>query len=435
MKRFGTRAAARYGGIVGALVAVGVAVALAAATANASPNKPYSANVHQTSGSTTNFTFTLTNAPHASQTLGSANFLPPPGVTLASGPATSVSLKGWTATVDSSGILEVRSPGASGLAGGQSVSMTVNFAKSTACTATAGSATWQVQAKQSNDFSGAPGNFMQLDAAASDLTPLGSFVMAPIQTLVTAADGPFPVPQIKTGAATPISITALDTCGNVDQDYSGATLNTEQGFGLANAAFSAITWSSGTGSATVTPVDVEVGDQFTVNDAVSGISQASSSTGGTPTFDVTQTICAKQGTVCVWTDSKKPITATSTVPGDNNGHASLGLGYKPFANGVTCGGRSPVGDSIYIDPYQYTQPYTIVITYAKSLVPKGPASNVITCKGTDNPDGTTTWSPTAIPPCSNTPVAPCAKSANVQGGALQVTLYLDPGDPHSGGFG
>lgn len=436
MKRFGTRGAVRYGGIVAVLVAVAIVVALAAATAEASPNKPYTANVHQTSGSTTNFTFTLTNAQHASQTLGSANFLPPPGVTLAPGPATSVSLNGWTATVDSSGILEIRSPGAPGLAGGQSVSATVDFTRTAACTATAGSATWGVQAKQSNDFSGSPGNFMQLDAAGSDLTPLGSFVMAPIQTSVTAADGSqFPVPQIKTGVAAPISITAYDTCGNVDQDYSGATLNTEQGFGLVNAAFSPISWSSGIGTATLTPVDVEVGDQFTVNDGPSGISQASSSTSPSQTFDVTQTICAKQGTVCVWTDSKKPITATSTVPGDNNGHASLGLGYKPFGNGVTCGGRSPIGDSIYIDPYQYTQPYTIVITYAKSLVPKGPASNVITCKGTDNPDGTTTWSPTAIPPCPNTPVAPCAQSANVQGGALQVTLYLDPGDPHSGGFG
>jgi hypothetical protein len=232
-----------------------------------------------------------------------------------------------------------------------------------------------------------------------------------------------------TNSATSVGVTALDTCGHVDQDYSAGTL--ARGTGLADATFSPLGWSNGVGSASFTPVDVEVGDQFSVNDAASGISANSVSTGGKPTFDVTQTICAKPGTVCTWTDSKKPITATSTVPGDNNGHASLGLGYKPFRNGVTCAGQSPVGDSIYIDPYQYTNPYTIVLTYGKSLVPKGPASNVITCKSFD--DGVT-WSPTAIPPCSNTPVAPCALAQNAPGGALQITLYLEPGDPHSGGF-
>jgi hypothetical protein len=122
------------------------------------------------------------------------------------------------------------------------------------------------------------------------------------------------------------------------------------------------------------------------------------------------------------------------VPADNNGHASLGLGYKPFRSGETCGAGSGVGDSIYIDPYQYTEPYKIVLTYGKSLAPKGPASNVVTCKGTDNPDGTTSWDRAAIPPCPSKPVAPCAQAANVQGGALEITLYLDPGDPHTGGF-
>jgi hypothetical protein len=299
-----------------------------------------------------------------------------------------------------------------------------------------------VDARQSNDFSGTPGNFMTL--GTSDLTPLGSFafangldsnthlpIPAPIESVVTAADGPLHVPQVLVDQAASIKITALDTCGNVDTDYSGATLNTEQNFGLVNATFAALTFSSGIGSSSVTPADVEVGDQFTVNDATTGISANSVSTDGKATFDVTQTICAKAGTVCVWTDKNKPITATSTVPGDSNGHASLGLGYKPFRNGVTCGAGSPVGDSIYIDPYQYTQPYTIVLTYAKSLAPKGPASNVVTCKSFD--DGVT-WDRTQILPCGNTPAAPCAQAANVQGGALQITLYLSPGDPHTGGF-
>jgi hypothetical protein len=290
-----------------------------------------------------------------------------------------------------------------------------------------------VAAKQSNDFSGAPGNFLQQNLAGSDMTPLGSFVFAPVETVVAAADGPLHVPQIVVNQAAPISITALDTCGNVDADYSGGTFGLVTGLALPD--FSGLTWSGGTGSATVTPVTVEVGDQFSITDATSGISANSVSTSPKTTFDVVQTICAKAGTVCVWPDKNKPITATSTVPGDSNGHASLGLGYKPFKNSDACGVGAPIGDSIYIDPYQYTQPYTIVITYAKSLAPKGPASNTVTCKdvGVDQ-NGNTIWSRTAIPPCGNTPAAPCAQAANVQGGALQITLYLNPGDPHSGGF-
>lgn len=433
MKRFGRRRAVRYGGAAVVLTALAVAVGLAAATAQATPNKPYTANVHQTLNTQNSFTLTLSNDPHASQSLGSANFTAPAGFVLGvAGNIGGTDAAGFNVSV-SGNVVQFRAKSSQqALGAGQTVSADVTV---TSGIAGCGSAKWSVEAKQSNDFSGTPGNDLTLNPA-SDLTPLGSFQFAPIETVVAGTGGdPLHVPQIVVSTAAPISITALDTCGNVDTNYSGATLNTEQGGGLASATFSALSWSNGIGSATVTPTDVETFDQFTIKDGPSGITQASSSTGGKPTFDVVQTICAGTGKVCVWTDPKKAITATSTVPGDSNGHASLGLGYKPFANGAVCAARSPIGDSIYIDPYQYTQPYTIVITYAKALVPKGPASNVITCKGTDNADGTTTWSATAIPPCPNTPVAPCAQSANVQGGALQITLYLDPGDPHSGGFG
>jgi hypothetical protein len=435
MKRFGMRRVRRYGGAAGVLVVVAVAIAIAAATAQATPNKPYTAHVHQTFGNSSSLTFILTNDPHASQTVGSANFTAPSGVTLTPGTVgTNVTQQGWTAIVDSAGILEFRSDSsAHALGAGASVSADVTFNETAQCTATAGSATWQVQAKQSNDFSGAPGNFLQQNLAGSDMTPLGSYVFAPVESVVTAADGPLHVPQIVVNQAAPISITALDTCGNVDTDYTGGTFGLVSGLALPD--FSGLTWVSGVGSATLTPVTVEVGDQFSITDSASGITANSGSTSPKTTFDVVQTICAKAGTVCVWTDKNKPITATSTVPGDNNGHASLGLGYKPFKNSDVCTVGSPIGDSIYIDPYQYTQPYTIVITYAKSLAPKGPASNVVTCKdvGVDQ-NGNTIWSRTAIPPCANTPAAPCADAQNIQGGALQITLYLNPGDPHSGGF-
>jgi hypothetical protein len=440
MKRFGMRKAVRYGGAAGVLVAAAVVVALAATTALATPNKPYTANVHQTLNTPGSFTFTLTNDPHASQSVGSANFTAPAGVTLTPGTVgTNVSRAGWTAMVDSSGILEFRSDSsAHSLGAGQSVSADVTATPTAACTGSPGtvSATWGVTAKQSNDYSGAPGNFLQFNAAGSDMTPLGSYIFAPVESVVTAADGsPLHVPQIVVNHAAAISITAKDTCGNVDGDYSGGTFGLLSGLALND--FSALTWSNGIGSATLTPVTVETGDKFSITDGPSGISANSFSTPGDPsTFDVVQTICAGGGVSCQWKDPNgKPITASSTVNPDSNGHASLGLGYKPFANAAACGVGAPIGDSIYIDPVGYTTPYTIVITYGKSLAPKGPLSNVVVCKGTDNPDGTTNWTRDSIPPCTSAGVPlPCSQAANVQGGALQITLYLPPGDPHTGGF-
>jgi hypothetical protein len=240
------------------------------------------------------------------------------------------------------------------------------------------------------------------------------------------------VPQIVANTAAPISITALDTCGNVDKDYSGATF--ALGNGLALPDFSALAWSGGIGSATVTPTDVEVGDQFSVNDATTGISAKSVSTtttNGTPTstFDVVETICALPGQTCVWQDKHNPgISATSTVPNVNNGQA-LGLGYKAFTTGDLCALKPPLGDSIEIDPYQYPGAFWIYITYAKSIVPNGPASSFIGCKFDDNAQ---TW--TQLQACPKVPVAPCFTSSNLPGGKLQIAFYLDPSDPRSGGF-
>jgi hypothetical protein len=419
MKRFGVPRVVRYGGA--ALAVVAIVVASMTAAAQASPNKPYLANVHQSGGTFGSMVLTLSNDPHASQTLGSANFTPPAGLTVTG--VTSRSLAAWSVSVDSAGLVEFRAPGSSsGLAAGSQVSAVVTVAKTVACTATPGSATWQVEAKQSNSFSGTPGNDLQL-SPASDLTPLGSFVLAPIETVISGIH----VPQIVTNSAAPIGVQALDTCGNLDQDYSGASF--ALGTGLALPDFSALSWSGGNGSATVTPANVEAGDQFSVNDPTTGISANSVSTNGKPTFDVVETICALPGQTCVWQDKHNPgVSTTSTVPNVNNGQA-LGLGYKAFANGDVCALKPPLGDSIQIDPYQYPGPFWIYMTYAKSLVPNGSASSFIGCKFDDNAQ---VWNPISV--CAKVAVAPCFVSSNLPGGKLQIAFYLDPSDPRTGGF-
>lgn len=418
-----------------ALAGLGLVGIVAVVSAQAAGNtKPYTANVRVESAATPNtFRLSLTNDPKAQQSLGSANFTLPPNFSAPQGPvpAANVSSPNFNVTVVGN-IVQFRATSSStSLAAGATVyaDVTVTIPASPNCTTGA----WTVQAKQSNDFSGAPGNFMSL-SPASDLTPLGSFVFAPI---VTALPGGVNVPQILTNTAAPIGITALDTCGNPDSDYSGATLAplAANPARLVNAAFTGLSWSGGgntarTGSATMTPTDVEVLDNVVVSDPTTQISQTSNS------FDVVEKICAVSGSTCTWSNKKGTITATSTVGASNGGTASLGLGFRSVNAVCTIAGKATgsIGDLVQIVPLNYSAggTYTVTLTYAKSIAPNGPASGFNVCKNSD-PDGGGTWSP--IAPCARVPVAPCALTTKVSGGALQVTLYLEPGDPLSGGFG
>src|SRR5262249_50795833 len=164
MKLFGVRKLVGYGGA--ALAVVAIVVAGTTATAQASPNKPYLANVHQSGGTFGSMVLTLTNDAHASQSLGSANFTPPAGLTVTG--VTSQSQAAWGVSLDNAGLVEFRAPGSSsGLGAGGQISAVVTVAKvPAACTATPGSATWQVEAKQSNNFSGTPGNDLQVSPAS-----------------------------------------------------------------------------------------------------------------------------------------------------------------------------------------------------------------------------------------------------------------------------
>lgn len=440
MRRFVSRKATGYVVLLLALV-VGAVVVVASAQA-APSTKKYEAYVVAADPNSTSFTLTLVNDSTSQQTLGSANFWAP-GLSIAPLALTTFQNadgQNWSVCTGSGGstcgdgandIVEFRAASSSdALLPGHSVSFTVS-ADPTGCT----NAVWQTAAKQANDFSGLR-NFFRL--VGGDLTPLGSFAFAPIETVISGTH----VPQIYVNKRKAFSVTAYDTCGNLDGDYPNyrdgytPTTGLVSGGGLVNATLSAtLSWTDGVGTGYVTPRDVEVGDQFSLNDSETGISGTSISTAGRATFDVVETICIS-GDTCIWNDKGNPITATSTVP--NTSGLALGLGYRPFAPDATCtptGGspQQPIGDSIYIDPYAYSEPYTIVLTYGKSIVPNGPASDFIVCKSLDNG---ATWDATAIPPCPKNPVLgdTCADPEAAPHGGLQVTLYLNPGDPHSGGF-
>jgi hypothetical protein len=206
-------------------VALGVlAVALATATlAKASPNKPYSLVLTDnvaTSGSTVTATFVNETA---HQRLGSADLTAPSGYALSSAKASQGS-----ATVVGN-MVELRDLG---LAPGQSLTVTVQMV-STKCA----TKKWAVVAKQSNNFSGPPGNNLTLDAAHSNLNT--SACSAPCKMNATCStdgsnsNGNAQVTALKSDNTGQLleSVNASDlapiTCENPDgSDYQSADQNT-----------------------------------------------------------------------------------------------------------------------------------------------------------------------------------------------------------------
>jgi hypothetical protein len=434
---FGASVGVRRGSALLALV-VTAAVALIGSAQAGNTSKPFTANVYRTIGTASDFTIKLTNDPHAQQTLGSANFTAPAGfaVHASTQPVTSSDGHSWTLTSDGTRLVSFRA-NSNGDALGKGAFVVASFTVDVPAGSLCASALWGVQVKQSNDFSGQPGNDFTLSAAGSDLTPLGSFTFARIGTVLDSPAGLF-VPQRRiSDGATPVSVRALDTCGAFDADYNGvADLSrtaTQVPTRLENAAFS-LGFSAGVGTGSVTPTDVEAADTVTATDRLTGISTPSTVSGTAQpneAFDVVETICAGPGAVCDWQNKKGSITAHSTV--DNTvGDASLGFGFRSLA--AVCASRDPIGpdnEVVDINPHNYAGPYQLTLTYAKSVSGTGPASGFVFCLSEDNLQ---TWQ--AIPACSATLLTRCIVSQKrVTGGALQFVLSLDPGDPWGGGFG
>jgi hypothetical protein len=420
MKRFGMRRAVRYGGAAGVLAAVAVAVALAAATAQASSNKPYLANVHQTLNTPSSFTFTLTNDPHASQSLGSANVTPPAGFALGAVTSTGgTDAAGFNVNVVGNVVQFRAKSSQKALGPGQTVSADVTVTSGIVGCA---SATWMVEAKQSNDFSGQPGNDMTLNPA-SDLAPLGSFEIADVGTPIAVDPFFTPVILLQKYIST---TTAYDTCHNVKGNYNGATLAHH---GLTNATITpttSLSWSNGTGMVDITPSVSETNNTLTVTDPTTGINDTSNF------FDTQQKICtfADQG-ACAWQNGNGSIKANAPKPTTG----SLGVGFDPVANvNFVCGsgsGGALGGTVITISPHDTSAgAYQVTLVYSKQVSGSGNANGFIFCESTDNGA-----SFNQLPSCSvsGTGVDCVVDQKRVTGGALQVILNLLPGDPYVGG--
>ena len=428
---------------IAALVAAGACalllVAVIGSAQAAATKKVYDATVHVTGGAVTDKTATLTltlkNDATSNQTLGSANFTAPAGITFPANPVVrDADVNGWTAAVVGSDV-QFRST-SNALPKGQSVSadVKVNISQSTC-----GDALWKARAKQSNDFSGNPGNDFQFNANASNLLPLGSFIIDGIGTTVS---GQF-VPQILVTGTTvdnPVTLTAYDVCGEVDAAYGShfddkSMLAPDPGLTparLVNADTMGIKWTSGDGSAAVVPtsgnlLQVETDDVLVVSDDVSGIDASSDP------FDVVEKICTTSPTACEWDNPNKkfPIHVEALV---SQAGASLGIGFNETQN-FSCGsGTEPLGSTlIYIAPHDYpagvTQ--TVTFTYDKRIPgTSGSTSAFKVCVSKDNGES---WNGPLGDCGSAVPPLPCVEDRGRDQGNLFITLKFDPhADPLGG---
>jgi len=427
--------------LVAAALVVTALVAVITAAQAAPSTKIYNATVHVTSGTTptatggtltgATLTFTLANDAKGKQTLGSANFTPPTGVTLGS-VTRAADLTGWTATV-ADGVVKFRSTSNALTPGGAAVSADVTVGITSSCS----NATWTPEVKQSNDFSGQPGNNAAINLAASNLRPLGKFTISRIQSQV----GNQFAPQILVNQTKPVNVNAFDLCGIADGGYGttaagnfgdSASLAVETatparlvGAGLPKAITS---WPAGTAS--MKPVVVETVDRVVATDAVTGINVASND------FDVVEKICVNGPTDCEWDNSNKKIHVDAPAPPPG---ASLGVGFSSTQNFSCDSTTAPLGgELVYINPRDYPENTTtgqfVAITYDKSIPgTSGNAANFSSCISKNNG---VSW--TALGTCANNPPvitdAPCTLNPTRVQGNLVLTLFFDPdADPVHGG--
>jgi hypothetical protein len=278
-------AAARLGG-----VAVLLSLLFASSAGTATSTKFYSVSLAPNpvqAGST--FTVSITNCGAASaapcssstvsnQTLGSTNvtftgFAPPAGpiaaadisVTTASGAPSS---KVWSATVVGSTV-QLRATNALGPGEKVSVRITAPTIVGTYPTTS--------DARQSNDFSGQPGNkFTNADGDPALVVGPAALHHFVFDTIPSGAANPKAGVQYTGGA------TAYDRFNNVKTDYAGpGTLSGNLGGtpvgcgGPCTPSYSVGTWSAGRASVSFTPYKAESSRHLTLSDSAAGVSNNS----------------------------------------------------------------------------------------------------------------------------------------------------------------
>jgi hypothetical protein len=414
----------------GALVAIALVVAAMSTTVGfaATSVKPYSVRftpVSVAGGSSTTFSATITNLSD-NQVLGSANVTAPAGVAVAPTNIAVTPASSTTTATLAGNVIQLRS-----LEIAPAASKTLTFVAAVPCSAS--TSAWRVDAKQSNNFNGPPGNVFVLDGAASSLqlTVVGSchlnFFTQPADAVKNTAISTTPLNMPPGGA---IAVEVLD--GN-NQRVTASTVPITVALSPASGVLSGTTVrNAAMGVASFADLSVSQHGQYALSASSPGMLGATS--GSFLIWDQA-TSCTSGSTCSVTVAAPKSVTSQITSNASSGALvASLG------ADTIDCG-----------DPYNHAPSTTTFNAYGsaasgtktatmqidKAVVqaqPNNGAAFYRVCYESPTPfrDRTgVTVTLGLLPDCNTVAnVAPCVASVSkTQAGDVREVLRLPAGDP------
>jgi hypothetical protein len=382
-------------------------------------------------GASTSFTFTITNEA-STQQLGSAQITAPAGFTITGAPGSASFTPGSALFLN--------------LSLAPSASTTVTVTAAAPCSS--GSYQWGIQAKQSNDFNGPPGNDFQLDPASagnlsgsvtgscslaftSDGQPAGSAAGKVITSGFDSQGGPVKVEvlaasgQLASSSTAPVTV-AIGPSSPPGSLSGTATVNASAGV----APFSSLSIN-------------QPGIGFTLTATSPGITTATSAD-----FTIWGSLQPCSTLPCSAASSTKTTSGTVTT---SSASASQLLGAGLGGVSYSCAGTyQPVSDPLSFDVLSTSgaaQPaaqFTAMLQIDKSAVQasgRTGASQWQICYASTQSfaarDGTSGTAMIGgvlfytglLPDCSNTPVAPCVQARNKDNAGDVVVTFLASGDP------
>lgn len=391
-----------------AALAVGVIGAAVAAPGT----KAFDAGIVQSAQEA--YAFQLQNL-STTQTIGSANVTLPGAFTDVSveAPVTPVG-KTWTSRINDAGVIELRADSSkSALAPGEQLTLEIG------ATAPCGTGyRVQTEVKQSNNFSGPPGN----NVAGPSVLLLD--VVGPAATF---AFGTIGSPQV-VGTPFTVSVTAQDACAQDARYYTGepvlsgldtAPNGTTPGFALSS-------FVDGVAEASATAAIAQFEATLIATDEAAEIE------GSSDDFNVVTKLCEPGAHgPCVASDG---VGTTISAPSPPLG-ASLELSLLRRGEPFACGGTTApaIGSLGNIAPDNYVEaghadPIPVTVSWT---LPTG-SGNPTVCLSMDKElTESTVFEP--VSKCGRTPVAPCEFSRTRSGDRLEVVLLIEPVDPWVGG--
>ncbi len=401
------------------LLPAAILVVAVAGPAQAGPStKFYGVTIAPTTaaaGSTATYTLTLRNSTDSTQTLGSANVNVPSSsgfAVTAVAPAVAPAGKTWSATLGSGAVQFRAASSSDALAPGQSVS--TDLTVSTACNAT--TATWTSIAKQSNNFSGPPGNDFVRQGSDPVLT-----VTAGGGTLAALVFGQQPSRSEKNSAITPaVTVRGVDVCGNT---ATGATGDVSIALGTnPSGATLGGTLSKPFVSGVATFGDLTVdrsGLGYTLVASKGALSATSSA------FEVVDVLCTSADAFCEGEDEGQTTRINSPAPPSGG---TMSFSFSGLGGTFSCGGtaRSVIGAKTTVDPQGYTEPIALTFTWDKAVTPGTGVANFVFCLSKD--EGASYFEVLGCAKKNSRP--PCEVSRSRTGvGDLEIVVLIAPDDP------